>query len=337
MQILVEHHQRLLLGERQSPGDQRLHGLLALQLGALPQRRVAIGERQREQRGDERHHLGRRELRVREPRLEPTQLALGIVVRLEPQSLLDELDQRVEGAPLAVGRAAALEPAVGRRGQPLAERLQQARLAEARLARDQHRLPIALLRLLPAGDQQPQLLVAPDQRGEHARVHVEAAAHTGRLQHGVGMDRRGDALERRGAEIVQQEHARDEPLRGTADHHRVGRGHGFEARGDVRRVAEGEHLALGAAAHRADHHRAGVDADARRQTHPVLGLERIVQRAKRGEDLEPGTHGAFGVVLVGLRIAEVHEQPVAQILGDVPRVAVDRPGRRLLIGAHDAA
>ena len=204
-------------------------------------------------------------------------------------------------------------------------------------ARDQHHLPIALLRLVPAGDQQPQLLVAPDQRGEHARVHVEAAAHTGRLQHRVGADRRGDTLERRGAEIVQQEHARDEPLRGTADHHRVGRGHGFEARGDVRGVAEGEHLALGAAAHRADHHRAGVDADARRQTHPVLGLERIVQPAKRAEDPEPGTHGAFGVVLVGLRIAEVHEQPVAQILSDVPRVAVDRPGRRLLIGAHDAA
>jgi hypothetical protein len=226
---------------------------------------------------------------------------------------------------------------VGCARQPLAERLQQARLAEARLARDQHRLPIALLRLLPAGDQQPQLLVAPDQRGEHARVHVEAAAHTGRLQHGVGMDRRSDALERRRAEIVQQEHARDEPSRGIADHHRVGCGHGFEARGDVRGVAEGEHLALGTAAHRADHDRAGVDADARRQTYSVLGLERIVQRAKGGEDLAPGTHGAFGVVLVGLRITEVHEQPVAQILGDVPRVAVDRPGRRPLIGAHDAA
>jgi len=240
--------------------------------------------------------------------------------------LLGKLDQRMESAPLGIGRAAALEPGVGRLGEPLAERLDQPRLTETRLARDQHRLPSALLRLLPAFDQQPQLLVAADQRGERARVHVEATAHAGDLQHSVGADRRGDALERRGAEIVQQEHARDEPLRGAADRHRARRGHGFEARGDVRGVAEGEDLALRAAAQRADHHRAGVDADAGGQMDPVLGLEHIVQGAERAQDLEPGAHRALGVVLVRLRIAEVHQQPVAQVLRDVPRVALDHRG-----------
>jgi hypothetical protein len=51
----------------------------------------------------------------------------------------------------------------------------------------------------------------------------------------------------------------------------------------------------------------------------------------------PGAHGAFGVVLVGLRMAEVDQQPVAEVLRDVAGLALDRLGRGLLIGAHDAA
>ncbi len=63
----------------------------------------------------------------------------------------------------------------------------------------------------------------------------------------------------------------------------------------------------------------------------MVSLERLVQRAERG------AHRARGVVLVGLRVAEVHEQPVAEVLRDVARVALDHCRRRILIGAHDAA
>ena len=49
-----------------------------------------------------------------------------------------------------------------------------------------------------------------------------------------------------------------------------------------------------------------------------------------------GCAGALGGVFVGLRISEVHQRPVAQVLGDVPRGALDRLRRRLLIGAHES-
>ncbi len=46
--------------------------------------------------------------------------------------------------------------------------LNQARLAEPRLAHDQHQLPVALPRPLPAAHQHRDLFIAPDQGRRHA-------------------------------------------------------------------------------------------------------------------------------------------------------------------------
>jgi hypothetical protein len=79
--------------------------------------------RQREQRGEERHGLGRLQAHPGEPALEPLELLLGRGLVPEAQALLDQLDHGVERAVLRVGRAAALEPAVRRLrlAQPLAQ------------------------------------------------------------------------------------------------------------------------------------------------------------------------------------------------------------------------
>ena len=55
------------------------------------------------------------------------------------------------------------------------------------------------------------------------------------------------------------------------------------------------------------------------------------------EHLQAGAHRTLRVVLVRLRIAEVGEQPVDQVLRDVPLPALDDGRRRLLNRAHDAA
>ena len=47
---------------------------------------------------------------------------------------------------------------------PLAERRQNARLADARLARDERDLAFALARLAPAVEEQRHLVLAPDER-----------------------------------------------------------------------------------------------------------------------------------------------------------------------------
>ena len=50
--------------------------------------------------------------------------------------------------------------------QPLIQRGLQARLADARLAGDQHHAPLAGFRLRPAPKQQLEFLLAADQRGQ---------------------------------------------------------------------------------------------------------------------------------------------------------------------------
>jgi hypothetical protein len=52
---------------------------------------------------------------------------------------------------------------------------------------------------------------------------------------------------------------------------------------------------------------------------------------------QPGSHGALGIVLVRLGVAEVDQQAVAQILGDMALVAGNHFGTGLLIGPHHLA
>ena len=71
-----------------------------------------------------------------------------------------------------------------------------------------------------------------------------------------------------------------------------------------------------------DHH-AGCDADAH-----LKGTPWLVGSRHRLDEREPGPHGAFGVVLVRLRIAEVDEHAVAQVLGDEPASLAISSARR---------
>ena len=69
-------------------------------------------------------------------------------------------------------------------GHALLERSDQAGLADAGLAGDEHHLSFALLCLPPAAQQQVELVLAPDQRREGGRVHgLEAALNHGLAQH----------------------------------------------------------------------------------------------------------------------------------------------------------
>ena len=54
-------------------------------------------------------------------------------------------------------------------------------------------------------------------------------------------------------------------------------------------------------------------------------------------DLQRGAHGAFGIVLVRLWEPEVHDQPVAAVLRDVPVIALNDATAGLLVGVHQLA
>src|SRR5439155_8469221 len=52
-------------------------------------------------------------------------------------------------------------------------------------------------------------------------------------------------------------------------------------------------------------------------------LTPISQSAHRLDNLQPGVHGAPGVVFVGLGIAEIDHETITKVLGDVPIKALD--------------
>jgi hypothetical protein len=55
---------------------------------------------------------------------------------------------------------------------------------------------------------------------------------------------------------------------------------------------------------------------------------------QRSEDPQPGPHSPLGIIFVGCGIAEVHQQPIPQMLGNVSVIALDHVGAGCLIGAY---
>jgi hypothetical protein len=83
----------------------------------------------------------------------------------------------------------------------------------------------------------------------------------------------------------------------------------------------------------ADHHQAGGNADPRAQGNAGKGVE----LGHRFNERQSRLDRTLGVVLVGLRIAEISEHPIAHILGDEPSIALHQLRAAALIGAKDAA
>ena len=103
--------------------------------------------------------------------------------------------------------------------QLLAQRPEQARFADAGLARQQHHLAIAVFGPAPALEQDAELVLASDQRRERpAMQRLEAAFGADpRLRPARRRERLGEALEAYRAEIGQLEQAADQAARRLAD------------------------------------------------------------------------------------------------------------------------
>jgi hypothetical protein len=62
-----------------------------------------------------------------------------------------------------------------------------------------------------------------------------------------------------------------------------------------------------------------------------------LQNADRSNQLKPRAHGSLRVILMGLGIPEVHEDPIAHVLRHEPAEALHRLGNALLIRGDDLA
>ena len=116
--------------------------------------------------------------------------------------------------------------------QPSAQFLHQARLADSRLAGQQHHLAFAFFGLLPAAQQERDLLLAADQWGETRGVPcLETALGPPFSSDPPDCERLGEALKSPGSEVIQLEQGADKLSRDLADDHRSRLGEGLQAGG----------------------------------------------------------------------------------------------------------
>ena len=157
----------------------------------------------------------------------------------ELQHPFEVVDDRPERAVHVVGRALEAQRLHALRFEPLAQRVQDAALADPRLARQQHHLAFAVLRLRPAAKQQIQFLFAAHQRRQRtaAAMGIEAAfRHQGTL-HPPRVNRFGDPFQVMFAEIGQFERVADQATGRGSDDDLVGGGQSLQTRGEIGRAA----------------------------------------------------------------------------------------------------
>src|SRR5271169_2961611 len=208
----------------------------------------------------------------------------------------------------------------------------QARFADPRLAGDQYHPPFAGLRLLPAPQQEVELLVAADQwRGPRTQC-LEAADDRALADHTPGTLWLGETGERLGPEILDLEQRADLSPGAVGNNQGARPGQRLQTGGEVWRLADDAPFLRGAGADQiADDDEAAGDAD------PHVQRLLCGEPADRLDDREPGTSRALGIVLMRLGIAEINQDAVAHTLGDKTAKAADGVGDAAMVGADDLA
>src|SRR5215469_16357943 len=245
----------------------------------------------------------------REDRVELFELLFRRILKLESCRALELLDERIERAIRMVRRALITQQRVRLGRNVLGEGCRKARLADPRLACDQHDLSFALPGEALVVREKFDLVVAAD--------HIDQTGGADRLEAALGMrgaldcPRRnwlGNALELMLAELAQMEHIAKQPLRGAGDNDCPWLGQGLESSRQVGRIAYDHMLARATLAPQpSNHNYPGCDANARREG---FRRERLKLR-KRGHDVEPGPHRALRIIFVRMRIAKIGQDSVA--------------------------
>ena len=327
MQVFVEHHARRLARRRFGDLDEHAQRFALVLLRRHRQLAVARVARDRQDRRDETHIGERAAVVADDQRLELVERRIGGLAARELERALEVVDGRPERAVHVVRRALQAQRARALAFEALAQRAERAALADAGLAREQHHLALAVLRERPALEQQADLLLAADERGQALlRGRLEPARGLADTDDAVRTRRLRDALELRLAEVNVVEAAAREAPHALAHDDVVGRRDALQPRREVHRLAERTFLG------RRHDDQAGRDADAHLQR---AGFGQV-EPADRLDDLEPGANRAFGLALVRERVAEERDHAVAEALEKVALVAGDAHRAGVFVAADHA-
>ena len=252
----------------------------------------------------------------------------------------------MKGARRVKRRTADRHPDVVLAGR-LSQSFHQAGLADPGLALDQHDLAAAVATAVPGPQQQPHLLLAPDEGCRAPRAPPlpppgpgcgKPALDIPRRQDAPGRHRLGEPLQLRCPQILEVEVIAEHRARGRADDDLVRLRQCLQTRRQVRRLADDRGFRCRSFADLvADDHRSGGDADPHRELDPGRPRDRGIQLRHRIDDVETRPHRTLGLVLMGARVAEIDEDAVAHVLRDKAVVTPDRGTAPALIRRDDIA
>ena len=217
--------------------------------------------------------------------------------------------------------------------QPAKALRNKSRLADARLACDQHQLAFAFRRFRPALHEHADLMLAPDKRSEAPAVHgVEPAFRLPLAIHPPDADGLIESLQALLAEVGEGKVLANKPDSLSSDDDRIFPCGGLKPGGTVRRIANHRTLFVDTRADEiANHHLAGRNADARRERCPARRDESL----NRGDCRHRRPYGPLGVVFMGLRPSEIDEQAIAERLRDIAAETDNFVADRLLVAGDD--
>jgi len=217
----------------------------------------------------------------------------------------------------------------------VAELVEQARLADARIARHEDGLAAAGQHLPEPVEQHAKLALASHVGGQAAlAADLDARARAARPEHLVRLHRRV-ALHGEPAQINRVEESVHR-ARG-----RLGRHHAARLRrllhpcGEVGGVAHRRVVHAQVVADAPDDHGARVEADAHGERQAALHAQRLGVLLDRALDAEGRVHRASRAVLVRYGRAEKRHDPVARVLVDGALEAVDLGGDQRETAVHD--
>jgi hypothetical protein len=136
------------------------------------------------------------------------------------------------------------------------------------------------------------------------------------------------------AEFLALHVSLDEAQGGSADDDRIQSCQALEARRQVGRLSQGQLFVSHATTHLSHDHLTRMDAKTDSQSDTSHLLQARIQHAHRLDNFQSSVHGAQGVVFVGLGIAEIDQETIPKVLGNVPIKALHYLSARLLVGAY---
>ena len=233
---VLEHHQHRPVPRLGCElAEHCLEQFLAFALRAKVE--VCGGTRQRQQLAHQRDIVvaprARREQCPQLPKLLNSRVVAG-----EPGGAFELSDEGVERAVLVVRRAEIAQARMWLGSDVLGQGSREPRLADARLARDQHHSSFAALRLLPTADKQLDFLVTPDEGSQASCMQrFEPAFHRTCAQYRPGVHRPGDALEVLCPKVLKLEQIAEQFSRAFGNDHPIRLGDALQTRREAWRLA----------------------------------------------------------------------------------------------------